>query len=119
MNPFFMGDITGGYESSRMPATGGSSAAADRALNRAQSLEARLDRAMLTMEALWSLLRDRVGITEDELRDRIMDIDLTDGALDGKVRRPPRECPACKRKVPHRLNQCMYCGAEAPRDPFA
>ena len=119
MNPIFMGGFSDSFEGSRAPAGGGSSAAADRALNNAQRLEARLERAMLTMEALWSLLRDRVGITEDELRERILDIDLTDGVLDGKVRRPPRDCPACKRKVPHRLAQCLYCGAEAPRDPFA
>ena len=47
--------------------TSGAGARADRASRCVEDLEARLDRALLTMEAMWTLLRDKLGVTDDEL----------------------------------------------------
>jgi hypothetical protein len=82
-------------------------------------LEQRHERAMLTVEALWTILRERLGVTDEQLVQRVIDLDLSDGILDGKVRRPPLECTACKRTISRRFPRCLYCGAEIAHDPFA
>ena len=91
-------------------------AEATRAARRAETstdvLQGQVDRLALAVEALWTLLRDKTGITDDELRDRIRDIDLKDGKLDGKVSRAPSTCQACGRVVSKRHRRCLYCGAE-------
>jgi len=92
---------------------------ASRAGVKVEQLEARLERTLLACEAMWSLLRERLGVTDDELAQRITDIDLSDGQLDGKVRRPPATCNACGRTVSPRFPKCMYCGAALERSPFA
>jgi len=82
-------------------------------------LEARLDRAELVCEALWTLMRDKLGVTDEQLISRINDIDLSDGKLDGKVRKAAVACPKCHRQVGARFAKCMYCGQPVPKDLFA
>lgn len=81
-------------------------------------LRARCDRLALVCETMWTLMRDRLNLTEADLIDRLHDIDLADGKLDGKVRRPPTSCPKCARRVSQRFAHCMYCGAELPQEAF-
>lgn len=86
----------------------------------AAALENRVERLALVCEALWTLLRDKAGAREEELIDRIMQLDLADGKLDGKsARASVRGCARCGRPVGKRFDKCMYCGEPAPRDPFA
>jgi len=82
-------------------------------------LNRQCDKSMLICEALWKLLQDKLGVEEDEFLKLITQIDLTDGQLDGRVRRPPAVCPACERTNPQRMTNCMYCGHEMEVDPFA
>lgn len=92
---------------------------AQEARSKTNELEARCDKALLVCEALWTILRDKLGVAEEELVDRVNEIDLSDGKLDGKVRRPPAECPKCKRKVAPRFMRCVYCGQVMDGSPFA
>ena len=82
-------------------------------------LAARHDRLALVCEALWTLLRDRLEIDEKDLRDLVHEIDLSDGRLDGKVRRPCAPCPDCGRTVAAHRPACIYCGALVGKAPFA
>ena len=82
-------------------------------------LEQQCDKTLLVCEALWTLLREKHALTEEELIERVNQIDLTDGKLDGRVRRPPVQCPKCGRTTPKRFFQCIYCGAEIQGDVFA
>ncbi|MFV1959319.1 MAG: hypothetical protein ACC662_07885 [Planctomycetota bacterium] len=91
---------------------------AQRATTSVTELEARLDRLALLTEALWTLLRERVGMTDEELLDRVREVDLSDGVLDGKVRHGSAPCPQCGRMLSHRHLRCIYCGAQARRAPF-
>ena len=84
-----------------------------------KELEARLDRALLACEALWTLVRDKLGVTDVELVERMNDIDLSDGKLDGKVRRTGVSCPKCGRTIARRFPKCVYCGQPVVHDPFA
>jgi rRNA maturation endonuclease Nob1 len=117
MSQFFLGSVWG--RSHMGSDTGVATVKAERASRSAEAVEHRLERALLTMEAMWSLLRDRLGSSDVELVARIVEIDLSDGILDGKVRRPALDCHACKRKIPRRFPRCMYCGVEVQHDPFS
>ena len=106
-------------------AIAGESAAADAskaaraARTDAREVEERLDRTLLACEAMWSILRDKLGVTDVELVERINDIDLSDGRLDGKVRKTAVACPKCNRTISQRFPKCMYCGQPIVHDPFA
>lgn len=92
---------------------------AARARSMADDVEIRLDRALLACEAMWTLLRDKLGVTDVELVERMNAIDLSDGKLDGKVRKTAVACPKCSRTISTRFPKCMYCGQAIVHDPFA
>ena len=74
-------------------------------------LESNLAKSLLINQALWELLRDKAGLTEDELNDKLYEIDMRDGQLDGKNQRSqPIKCPNCSRTVSPRHAACIYCG---------
>ena len=82
-------------------------------------LETRLDWTLMLCEAMWSLIEERLDLTEGQLVERINQLDLADGELDGRKRRPPATCGGCKRTVSQRFPRCAYCGYVIKRDPFA
>jgi len=92
---------------------------ARRAQSEATELNARLDRLAMTCEALWTILREKLGLSEEDLVDRVVQIDLSDGKLDGKVSRSAVSCPKCGRTIGRRFPNCMYCGQAVMQDPFA
>jgi len=93
-------------------------AAARAARSGVTSIDDRLERTLLACEAMWSLLREKLGVTDLELLDRINALDLSDGKLDGKVHKPAVTCPKCKRTIARRHPKCMYCGQDVMHDPF-
>ena len=82
-------------------------------------VEARLERTLLACEALWSLMRERFSLTDVDLVQRINDIDLMDGQLDGRAAKGAVSCPKCKRTIGRRFPKCMYCGQAIVHDAFA
>lgn len=75
-------------------------------------LEDRVDRLSLICMAMWSLIRDKTDLTEDELMERVKLIDLMDGTEDGKATRTVMQCTACNRPMNPRHKKCLYCGSE-------
>ncbi|HYF52241.1 MAG TPA: hypothetical protein VEJ63_22730 [Planctomycetota bacterium] len=83
------------------------------------SLEFQVERLLMITEALWEILKEKHGYTNDELMKRVALIDLKDGKLDGKVARTgPTQCPKCQRVLNRRHLQCIYCGEQIVQDPF-
>ena len=97
-------------------ASAGTSAAAQSAANRAKQdvgqLEDRVDRLSLVCMAMWSLLRDKTNLTEQDLLDRVKLIDLLDGVEDGKATKTVSQCSDCNRPMNPRHKKCIYCGNE-------
>ena len=90
-----------------------------RKVNTNDRLTARCNRLAMVCEAMWTLLRDNMKITDDQLLDRINEIDLTDGRLDGKVAHEHAiECPMCHREVSRKFANCLCCGSPLAHDPF-
>jgi len=87
---------------------------------RVRFLEERVDRVVLLNMALWSLLRERARLSDQDLMARMEQIDLQDGVADGKVTRTgPTTCPQCSRTFSPRHRRCLYCGHEAAaQTPF-
>jgi hypothetical protein len=77
------------------------------------SHEGRLDTMTLAVMAMWSILQDRLGVTEDQLVKRMQELDLSDGKLDGKVAQPASTCVSCSRVMNARYKRCIYCGGES------
>ena len=84
---------------------------ARRADRKADALELDVERLLMITESLWTILKERHGYSDEDLQKRIMDIDLRDGKLDGRLANsPPGECPKCERPLMKRRPRCLYCG---------
>ena len=74
-------------------------------------LDARVDRLLLVIEAMWSMLKEQ-GLTDEQLAARIAEIDSSDGATDGRRLPPAMTCRSCGSKVMGGLPRCQICGTE-------
>jgi hypothetical protein len=79
---------------------------------RIAELESTFDRMLLANRALWELVRDRLGVDDATLEQKIEEIDLRDGVRDGRATTSPRQCTGCGRTLHPRHVRCLYCGAE-------
>ncbi len=88
---------------------------AEQARDATERLEGGMDRVALVCRAMWSLLAEKTGATEQELIDRVREVDLSDGRLDGRVRGTPVKCEGCGRTLNARHERCLYCGGPVKR----
>ena len=78
-----------------------------------------VEKLFMITEALWTILKEERGYSDDELIRRIQDIDLRDGRFDGKVAKQQNpSCPQCGRTLMNKHPVCLYCGTAVARDPF-
>ena len=77
-----------------------------------RSLESRVDRLALGCQAMWELLSENTGLTDTDIKDRMQEIDLRDGKVDGKMTNIVGHCPSCDRPATRKRSTCLYCGAE-------
>ena len=79
----------------------------------------RVDRLMLIVAAMWTLMEDQ-GISEHQLLTRIKAFDEGDSVLDRNMAPAAVPCTTCDAKVPLGMENCQFCGAAiADTDPFA
>lgn len=88
-------------------------------VSQSERMRVELDRMFLIVEALWLLLKEKHGYSDDELTAKIVDLDLSSGRLDN--RRPTREvgnCTKCNRRLMRNKKYCVYCGEIHLGGPF-
>ncbi|MCA8912981.1 MAG: zinc ribbon domain-containing protein [Planctomycetes bacterium] len=93
--------------------------AARRAENALARLEDALDRQALIIRTLLTACEKAGIFNEDQFRELVTEVDLSDGRLDGKYKpqQGPQGCPNCGKTNGKRAMKCMYCGAVLePRD---
>jgi len=74
-------------------------------------LQDNLAKSLMISEALWELIRDKLRLSENELNEKLYQIDMRDGILDSRNQRNAGvECPECHRTVSIRHTCCIYCG---------
>lgn len=84
-----------------------------------RAMQADIEKLFMITQALWELLKTEHGYTDEMLANKVTDIDLSDGRLDGKVAKKGRpDCPSCGRRL-GRHPVCIYCGAQTVADPFS
>ncbi len=81
--------------------------------HRQDVLSDRIDKLSLLVLALWTLLKDKTGLSDEQLIEKVKELDLADGSLDGKIGESTFRCPKCGAAVSTRLNRCQFCGHEA------
>jgi hypothetical protein len=74
----------------------------------------RLDESDLITLALWELLSERLGVTVEQLRAKVAEIDLRDGIQDGKYSGDVPKCSGCGRKLSPSRTHCLSCGDPRP-----
>ena len=97
-----------GRQSVRLAAQAGSSPGATN--EDLFELEDRIERLVLVVAAMWSLLQE-TGLTAEQLQDRIRTMDESDGVADGKMTPRPTVCRSCGAKVAPGLAGCQFCAA--------
>ena len=80
------------------------------------NVDERVDRLLLLVEAMWSLLREQ-GLSDDQLIARLVELDEADGVNDGRHTPLPSDCPSCGSKVAAGLSTCQFCGTAVPTRP--
>lgn len=85
-----------------------------------ESVERRLAKLELVCQGLYELLREKGGMTDEELRRKVREIDARDGSSDLQMTPAPVKCPRCGGATTAGALSCPQCGATiAPRYPFA
>jgi hypothetical protein len=82
--------------------------------NKVRQLEASIDQLRMINLAFAELLQSKLGVTEAEINDKIKEIDLRDGIIDGKMTPGVTLCAKCNRRYNARINKCLYCGFSDP-----
>ena len=103
-------------ETSKSDTTGQmASRIANEVRSKAESMQYDVEKLFMIAEALWDILKEHHGYTDDELIRRITEIDFSDGKV---AKSAPIECPNCARKLTGKRPRCLYCGALIKTDPF-
>lgn len=83
------------------------------ALESIQQLQQRVDRLSLLCQALFEELQKTSGLTEDRLKERMLEIDMRDGRRDGKLDMTAAgKCPDCGHPITRPRPNCFWCGAK-------
>ena len=70
------------------------------------TLERRFDRLALSQAAIWQLVKDRLQLTDEDLRLAIHAADMS------QTQASIQTCPTCGRPVGPRANHCVFCGVQ-------
>ncbi len=89
-----------------------SASKASQAQRRVAEMDGRLERLTLLCTAMWELLSERFEITDEDLAEKVYEVDMRDGRLDGKVGKEIKKCGNCGRTMNPRHASCLYCGAQ-------
>jgi len=77
-----------------------------------RELSAAIDKLILITRAMWEITAKEKGLTDEDLINKVNEIDLRDGRADGKMQTAIRQCPSCGRNLFVGHRKCLYCGAE-------
>jgi hypothetical protein len=108
----YTGGTGAGGGTNRQAAQASTEAAA--AKREVSELQDQLERMKLVCAAVWEILKEKHGLTEEYLVERVAMLDAKDGVADGKFSRAPKKCVKCGRTVTDKQPKCIYCGTEQP-----
>lgn len=83
---------------------------AQRANTKLSQLEQKVNHLSIACQAMWEILKEKSKVSEKEIEEKIIEIDLRDGRADGKISTTIVECFQCNRKINSTKKSCFYCG---------
>ncbi len=85
---------------------------AEHARSENADLARRVDKLALTCQALWEIVSARSNITQNELADKILEIDMRDGVKDGRMNAKIIKCSSCGHNTSATRPTCIICGVD-------
>ena len=86
-------------------------AQARRAQREIEQLGHEVHRLYMVTEALWTIVKERIELDDDQLMDLISEIDLRDNIRAGSIAESEiHVCPGCSRNLSIRHTTCIFCG---------
>lgn len=82
---------------------------------RTLEMERKVKRLKMIAQALWEIVRDQSQLTDQQVEERIKEIDLRDGQEDDSISAIPLKCPTCGRVSSSKHWKCLYSGLEFER----
>ena len=118
MFTFMSGYVLGQRSAAQAAAFSRSAGAADglSSMMKDNELDERIDRLLLLVEAMWSLMREQ-GFSDEDLMAKLVELDEADGVADGRRTRQPSVCRKCGSKVAASLSACQFCGQALTSEP--
>ena len=77
----------------------------------ADGVQVSVNRLSLACQAMWELLRESSDLSEEDLENKINEVDLRDGKADGKICIRVVTCSSCGKNTNTKRNTCIMCGA--------
>lgn len=78
-------------------------------------LRQKVDKLMLITEAMWSILKETTKCTDEELKERMRQLELKDDKLDVKA----SKCSKCGKILQKNMPSCIYCGTQNEQEVFS
>jgi len=76
----------------------------------ARRLNDKVDQLALLCRAMFELMQQTSGVTEEQLKAKVLEIDLRDGQTDGRATPTPKRCPKCGAMISPQFGRCLFCG---------
>jgi len=73
-------------------------------------LDDKVNRLALICRAMFELLQQSTGLSEEQLTKKILEIDLRDGQADGRMTPRGKVCPKCGATMSPKFGRCLFCG---------
>lgn len=70
-----------------------------------------IGKLMMITQAMWEIIAESHSLSDDHIVAKVREIDLRDGAVDGKIKKPIRVCVSCGKVLPLGRDGCLYCGS--------
>ncbi len=79
------------------------------AVNEHEKLAGEVHHLSLLLEAVWSLLREKTGLSDEELKAELRAVKLKHAEAAAKSE--PGNCTNCGKALAAESNKCVFCGA--------
>jgi hypothetical protein len=85
-----------------------------------QRIQREIEKLLMITEALWRIVKEEHGYSDELLIQKIQEVDMRDGTLDGRVSKSAERptCPKCGRVIIRNQHACLFCGAPVEQKPF-
>jgi rubrerythrin len=81
----------------------------------ARDLKDQVERLALASQAMWEIIRDKLELQEEDVYEKMEEIDIKDGRRDGKLSGEILTCKQCGRKGNSSRQLCIYCGSPSKK----